>query len=65
MPLASSFDGRRRKRAKVEAVKAASSKPRRNGAVTIEDLIVAKKVLSQFGSAEKAIRAIEALKHFS
>jgi len=43
----------------------ASPKPRRNGAVTIEDLIAAKKVLSQFGSAEKAIRAIEALKHFS
>jgi len=56
---------RPRKRAKVGAVKAARSKPSRNGSVTVEDLIAAKKVVGQFGSAEKAIRAIEALKQFS
>jgi len=56
---------RPRKRAKAGAVQAAPSKPSRNESITVEDLIAAKKVVGQFGSAEKAIRAIEALKHFS
>ena len=56
---------RPRKRSKVGAVKAAPSKPSRNVSVTVEDLIAAKKVVGQFGSAEKAIQAIQALKHFS
>jgi hypothetical protein len=56
---------RPRKRSKVGAAKSANSKPGRNGSVTVEDLVAAKKVVSQFGSAEKAIRAIEALKQFS
>jgi hypothetical protein len=33
--------------------------------VTVEDLVAAKRLVSQFGSADKAIRAIEALKQFS
>ena len=56
---------RPRKRAKTGVVKPAGVKPSRNGLVTVEDLIVAKKVVSQFGSAEKAIAAIQALKQFS
>lgn len=56
---------RPRKRAKVGAVKSASVKPSRNGSVTVEDLVAAKKVVGQFGSAEKAIAAIQALKQFS
>jgi hypothetical protein len=58
---------RPRKRAKsgagVGAVKA--GKPVRQGAVTVEDLVAAKRLVSQFGSPDKAIRAIEALKQFS
>jgi arginine repressor len=56
---------RPRKRAKAGVVKPTSVKPSRNGLVTVEDLIAAKKVVGQFGSAEKAIQAIQALKHFS
>jgi len=56
---------RPRKRSKGGAVKSTSVKPSRNGSVTVDDLIAAKKVVSQFGSAEKAIQAIQALKQFS
>jgi len=56
---------RPRKRPKAGAVKASGSKPSRNGAVTVEDLIATKKVVSQFGSADKAIAASQALKQFS
>jgi len=56
---------RPRKRAKVGAVTAAPSKPSRNGLVTVEDLMAAKKVVGQFGSADKAIAAIQALKQLS
>jgi len=55
----------RRKRAKGGAVKTTSVKPSRNAVVTVDDLIAAKRVVSQFGSADKAIAAIQALKHFS
>jgi len=47
------------------AVKPISVKPSRNGLVTIDDLIAAKKVVGQFGSADKAIAAIQALKQLS
>jgi len=56
---------RPRKRSKGGVVKATSVKPSRNGAVTVDDLIAAKKVVSQFGSADKAIAAIQALRQFS
>lgn len=56
---------RPRKRAKVGAVKSTSVKPSRNGSVTVDDLIAAKKVVGQFGSADKAIAAIQALKQLS
>lgn len=56
---------RPRKRAKAGAVQTGGAKPSRNGAVTVDDLIAAKKVVSQFGSADKAIQAIQALKQLS
>jgi len=56
---------RPRKRAKVGSVKTAGSKPSRNERVTVEDLVAAKKMVSQFGSPDKAIRAIQALKQFT
>jgi hypothetical protein len=57
---------RPRKRSKAAGVvKPISVKPSRNGLVTIDDLIAAKKVVGQFGSAEKAIAAIQALKQLS
>jgi len=56
---------RPRKRAKVGAGKATAVKPSRNGAVTIDDLIAAKRIVGQFGSPEKAIKAIQALKQFA
>jgi arginine repressor len=58
---------RRRKRAKAGAVKNAKAAVAKAGGVrvTVEDLVTAKRVVGQFGSPEKAIRAIEALKQFS
>ena len=56
---------RPRKRAKVGSVKTAGSKPSRNERVTVEDLVAAKKMVSQFGSADRAIRAIQVLKQFT
>jgi hypothetical protein len=56
---------RPRKRSKAGAANAAGPKMARNGSVTVEDLVAAKKVVGQFGSAEKAIAAIQALKQFS
>ena len=56
---------RLRKRAKTGAAKAVVAKPGVGGRVTVEDLVTAKRVVGQFGSPERAIRAIEALKQFS
>jgi hypothetical protein len=56
---------RPRKRSKAGAIKAASPKSSHNGSLTVDDLIAAKKVAGQFGSADKAIKAIEALKKLS
>lgn len=51
-----------RKRAKAVA---GGSRTSGKVAVTVEDLVAAKKLVHQFGSADRAIRAIEALKQFS
>jgi hypothetical protein len=56
---------RPRKRSKVGVAVGAAAKPGRSVGVTVEDLVAAKRLVSQFGSADKAIRAIEALKQFS
>jgi hypothetical protein len=46
---------------KVGAVKAA---PARNGAISVDDLLAAKKVATTFGGADRAIAALAALKQF-
>lgn len=56
---------RPRKRRKQGAANAAGPKIARKASVTVEDLVAAKKVVSQFGSADKAIAAIQAVKQFS
>ncbi len=56
---------KRSKAAKAGALKSSTVKASRNGAVTVDDLIAAKKVVREFGSADKAIAAIHALKQFS
>ena len=56
---------RPRKRSKAGAANAAGPKIARKASVTVEDLVAAKKMVSQFGSADKAIAAIQALKQFS
>lgn len=56
---------RPRKRAKAGAGAVKAAKPVRHAAVTVEDLVAAKRLVSQFGSPDRAIRAIEALKQFS
>lgn len=45
-----------------EGTAAAGSTKR--GAISVDDLLTAKKVVGQFGSADRAIAAIEALKRF-
>ena len=58
---------KRRKRRTGEAVaKAAPAKAaRKSDAVTIEDLIAAKKVAEQFGGADRLVEAIKALERLS
>ena len=55
---------RPRKRAKAGVVKPTSVKPSRNIAVTVDDLIAAKKVVQQLGGTDRAMKAIAALKRF-
>lgn len=53
---------RRRKAAGVKAV-ARPGKARR-AAISVEDLVIAKKVIGQFGNAERALAAIQAVQQF-
>jgi hypothetical protein len=55
---------RPRKRRSPEKV-AAQKLGGRAGAVSLDDLIAAKKVVAQFGGADRAVAAIEALKRLS
>ena len=57
------FKPRRRRKAAAAAAKA--TRPRASGAaLSIDDLITAKKVVEQFGGADRALAAIAALKKF-
>lgn len=51
---------------KPAAAAASKAKPpvRRDGQISIDDLLVAKKLLTQFGSVDRAIKTFEALKRF-
>jgi hypothetical protein len=58
---------KRRKAGKPAAagkVAAAKAAPSRNGAISVDDLLTAKKVASTFGGADRAIAALSALKQF-
>ena len=54
---------RRRKVAKAVAAGKPAGKPRKTG-ISVEDLVIAKKVIGQFGGAERALAAIQAVQHF-
>jgi transposase len=58
------FRPRKRGSSKAAADKPAS-KPSRNGAVTVDDVLAAKKMAAQFGSVEKAIKSLQALQRLS
>ena len=58
---------KRRKAGKAAAagkVAAAKAAPSRNGVISVNDLLTAKKVASTFGGADRAIAALSALKQF-
>ena len=55
---------KRRKRPEARSVAQAPSRGKKAEAVTVDDLIAAKKVVQQLGGTDRAIKAIEALKRF-
>lgn len=59
------FRPRRRRKAAAAAARAAGrpGKARRAG-ISVEDLVIAKKVIGQFGGADRALAAIQAVQQF-
>jgi hypothetical protein len=57
------FRPRRRRKAGAVAAAAKPAKTRRAG-ISVEDLVIAKKVIGQFGNAERALAAIQAVQQF-
>ncbi len=55
---------KRTKRSEARSVAQAPSRGKKADAVTVDDLIVAKKVVKELGGADRALKAIEALKRF-
>jgi transposase len=55
---------KRTKRSEARSVAQAPSTGKKADAVTVDDLIAAKKVVQQLGGTERALKAIEALKRF-
>jgi len=55
---------KRRKAGEMAAPKAAKAKATRSANLSIDDLIAAKKLVSQFGGTDRALAAISALKRF-
>lgn len=56
---------RRARKARAAGAKPAAGRAAAKSAISIEDLIAAKKVVEQFGSAERAIDALRALARLS
>jgi len=54
---------RRRKGAKPAVAGKPAATPRKSG-ISVEDLVIAKKVIGQFGNAERALAAIQAVRQF-
>ncbi len=57
------FRPRRRRKAGVARAIVKPAKARR-AAISVEDLVIAKKVIGQFGGAERALAAIQAVQQF-
>ena len=55
---------KRKKRSEARSVAQASSRGKKADAVTVDDLIAAKKVVKELGGADRVLKAIEALKRF-
>jgi hypothetical protein len=55
---------KRRKRSEARSVAQAQSRGKKAEAVTVDDLIAVKKVVQELGGADRAMKAIEALKRF-
>ena len=55
---------KRRKRSEARSVAQAPSRGKKTDAVTVDDLIAAKKVVQQLGGTDRALKAIVALKRF-
>jgi transposase len=55
---------KRKKASKARSVAQAPSRGKKAEAVTVDDLLAAKKVVQQLGGADRAMKAIEALKRF-
>jgi transposase len=55
---------KRRKASKARSVAQAPSRGKKTDAVTVDDLIAAKKVVQQLGGTDRALKAIVALKRF-
>ncbi len=56
---------RPRRRRKAGAVRAAVKPGKvKRAAISVEDLVIAKKVIGQFGGADRALAAIQAVQHF-
>ena len=58
------FRPRRRRKQAVAARAAARPGKARRAGISVEDLVIAKKVIGQFGGAERALAAIQAVQHF-
>ena len=55
---------KRRKASKARSVAQAPSRGKKTDAVTVDDLLAAKKVVQELGGADRAMKAIAALKRF-
>jgi len=58
------FRPRRRRKAAAAARAAARPGKARRAGISVEDLVIAKKVIGQFGGAERALAAIQAVQQF-
>ena len=58
------FRPRRRRKAGETVAVAGPKTARKGGRISVEDLVAAKRIVSKFGTAERALAAIQALQQF-
>ena len=58
------FRPRRRRKAGETVAVAGPKAARKGGRISVEDLVAAKRIVSKFGTAERALAAIQALQQF-